>query len=134
MEFNTWIRPGLSAHLLPPLLLGQGIAFYLQQTFALAISLQVLILGFALHAAIGLGRAYADAPAPQLRTMVFAASLVLPTLVLGIMLIPIDTLLATAPLRSKLDDSPDHRRTFKRLVLSPGYIYALGFCLAQLWP
>lgn len=80
MEFNTWIRairPGLSAHLLPPLLLGQGIAFYLQQTFALTISLQVLILGFALHAAIGLGRAYADAPAPQLRTMVFAASLVL---------------------------------------------------------
>lgn len=58
----------------------------------------------------------------------------LPTLVLGIMLIPIATLLATAPLRSKLDDSPDHRRTFKRLVLSPGYIYALGFCLAQLWP
>ena len=57
MEFNTLIRairPGLSAHLLPPLLLGQGIAFYLQQTFALAISLQVLILGFALHAAIGL--------------------------------------------------------------------------------
>ena len=42
MEFNTWIRairPGLSAHLLPPLLLGQGIAFYLQQLFAPAISL-----------------------------------------------------------------------------------------------
>jgi hypothetical protein len=55
----------------------------------------------------------------------------LPTLVLGLMLLPVAALLACAPLRSRLDDSPSHQRAFKRLVLSPAYIYALGFTLAQ---
>ena len=39
--------------------------------------LQILVLGFALHAVIGLGRTDIDAPAPQLRTVVFAALLLL---------------------------------------------------------
>ena len=41
------------------------------------LSAQILVLGFALHAVIGLGRTDIDAPAPQLRTVLFAALLVL---------------------------------------------------------
>ena len=41
--------------------------------------------------------------------------------------------LAAAPLHHRLDDSFFHQCVFKKIVFSAGYIYALGFNLAQLW-
>ncbi len=57
----------------------------------------------------------------------------LPTLLVGLMLIPVAALLASAPLHHRLDDSFFHQCVFKKIVFSAGYIYALGFSLAQLW-
>lgn len=57
----------------------------------------------------------------------------LPTLLVGLMLIPVAALLAAVPLHHRLDDSFFHQCVFKNIVFSAGYIYALGFSLAQLW-
>lgn len=48
------------------------------------------------------------------------------------MLIPLAALLA-APLRAKLNDSPDYQNNFKRLILKPIYFYVFGLPLVQLW-
>ena len=58
------IRPIALLHLLPLLLLGQGIAHYREQTLSLAIGGQALVLGLVLYAAIGLaeGRIWLLAP------------------------------------------------------------------------
>ena len=57
----------------------------------------------------------------------------LPILPKIILYLPIVVLLGLAPWRDRLDDSPVHRRAFQALALSPVYLYALGFCLTQLW-
>ena len=56
----------------------------------------------------------------------------LPILILVTMLIPLAALLA-APLRAKLNDSPDYQNNFKRLILKPIYFYVFGLPLVQLW-
>ena len=42
-------------------------------------------------------------------------------------------LLAAAPLRAKLNHSPDYQHNFKRLTLKPIYFYAFGLPLVRLW-
>ena len=56
-----------------------------------------------------------------------------PLLGQGLMLLAVAALLAGAPWLDRLDNSPAHRRAFTYLVLSPSYIYVIGFFLAKLW-